>query len=70
MCANYTPKPEILETPRAATGGECLFRPICDVRIRLVRRKAVMSARAGRRRLFRRISSESAAPDIKTAQAD
>ena len=47
-------QPEILETPRAATGGERLFRPICDVRIRLVRRKAVMSARAGRRRLFRR----------------
>ena len=41
--------------PAPPQGGECLFRPICDVRIRLVRRKAVMSARAGRRRLFWRI---------------
>ena len=51
--------------PAPPQGGECLFRPICDVRIRLVRRKAVMSARAGRRRLFRRIPPNPPPPTSK-----
>ena len=51
--------------PAPPQGGECLFRPICDVRIRLVRRKAVMSARAGRRRLFWRIPPNPPHPTSK-----
>ena len=51
--------------PAPPQGGERLFRPICDVRIRLVRRKAVMSARAGRRRLFRRIPPNPPPPTSK-----